>query len=734
MPGKITSKKKITGFQEKGKDIKNPPREIKPGKNITANKYFIYGIIILLSFILYGNTISNDYALDDKVLITANKYTQQGISGIKDIFSYDTFTGGSNDLVNAVSGGRYRPLSVATFAVETEFFGNNPHISHFINILLYALTCVLVFILLSGLFKKYRAMNWYTGIPFISTILFAAHPIHTEVVANIKGRDEILAFLFSISAFLFLLKYLDSKKMSYILYASALFFLAILSKEIALIFVVIIPLSFYFFTDHPLKKIFKSSLPLILSAFVFIILRYMIISKSVTVAADTSNLMNYSFAGMNLSQKSATITYTLGLYLKLLFFPHPLTCDYYPYHISIMEWSDFMVILSFAAYILLIYIAFKGLKSKSYFSYFIFLYLISLILVANILFPVGAFMAERFLYTGSLAFCMMAGYVISVKPAGIFKMIFAKPYIILVPVLFLYSFKTITRNNAWENDSILLETDVKTSSNSAMCNAFYGQDVFHKAEKSNDINEKKKYYEAAILHCEKAYKIYPKMQVANFILGTIYNKYKNDIGKSIFYLGNSLKINPNDIESYNNLGIAYIKAGKIKKAVEVYENALKIVPKNKKDSVEQEKIIRNIAVTSRDEAEKRTDVKEKAEYFDISLLYCEKAIKINPANQTINFILGRIYFIYKNDFAKSVFYLNNALKSGLKSTELYNNLGFAYFNAKQYDRTIEYFEKALELSPGDPTILGNIATVYNITGNSVKWKEYYDKTIRAKGK
>jgi protein O-mannosyl-transferase len=306
----------------------------------------------------------------------------------------------------------------------------------------------------------------------------------------------------------------------------------------------------------------------------------MIIPKTTSSGVFVKDILNDSFGEMNLTQKYATMIYCMGLYLKLLVFPHPLTWDYYPYHISIMEWSDFTVLLSFVIYLLLIYFAIKGLKSKKLYSWCIFIFLIPLSLTSNFLFAIGTFMSERFLYAASIGFTTIVAYLIVVKPNVFFKTLFSRPYILLIPVLFLFSFKTITRNKAWKDSSTLVETDVKTSSNSAKSNALYGNDLYIKAENSKDQNEKAKYYELAFQHCEKAFKINPQMQMVNFILGTIYGKYKNDLNKSIYYLDNAMNLDPNDIKSYNNLGIAYGIANKFDKAIEVFKNALKIAPRD----------------------------------------------------------------------------------------------------------------------------------------------------------
>ena len=78
-----------------------------------------YIIIILFTFILYGNTLFHDYALDDALVITENEYTLSGFEGIDDLFSEEFFSGffDQNDK-KLVAGGRYRPLSMVTFEIE----------------------------------------------------------------------------------------------------------------------------------------------------------------------------------------------------------------------------------------------------------------------------------------------------------------------------------------------------------------------------------------------------------------------------------------------------------------------------------------------------------------------------------------------------------------------------------------------------------------------------------------
>ena len=222
-----------------------------------SRKSITYLVILLFAFAFYGNTVLNDYALDDAIVITQNDFTLKGVNGIKDIFSTELFTGFFKVKKDLVVGGRYRPLSLATFAMEVEIFGQNPYISHLINVLLFGLIGILLYEILLRLFKKYKTKDiWYLNLPLIVSLLYLAHPIHTEVVANIKGRDELLSLLGVFIAFLYTLKYLETKKTKFLLFSFLGFLGSMFSKEIGVTFLLTIPLAIWFFTDSKWKKHF----------------------------------------------------------------------------------------------------------------------------------------------------------------------------------------------------------------------------------------------------------------------------------------------------------------------------------------------------------------------------------------------------------------------------------------------------------------------------------------------
>ncbi|MBE9468280.1 MAG: tetratricopeptide repeat protein [Bacteroidetes bacterium] len=651
-------------------------------KLIFKNKNFIiYSILFFLSFLLYANTFNHSYALDDAIVIADNRFTQKGFAGVKDILTHDSFTGFFGKDKKLVAGGRYRPLSIVTFAVEHQFFGKNPHISHFINVLLYALIGVLIYVILSNLLTKYQNKKWCFSIPFLTALLFIAHPIHTEVVANIKGRDEIMALLFSLLALYFIIKYFAKNKSRTLFYSFLSLFLALMSKENSITFVLIIPLTIYFFTDKKFKKIALSIIPLILASGLFLIIRHLIIGNSLSKAP--TELMNNPFLHATFAEKYATISYTLGLYIKLLIFPHPLTFDYYPKQIPIINWIDLRAIIPFVFYsFILIYSLFK-IKSKNIIAYTILYFLIAFSIVSNIFFPVGTFMNERFMFMPSIGFCLiMVYFLFYIIPKHInnkkFIAIFSP--LLLVVILSLYSFKTIDRNKAWKNDFVLFTTDVKTSTNSAKSNCSAGGKLIEKAQKTSDKKTRDEYLKLSIKYLQKSIEIYPNYNDALLLLGNAYFEYNKDYDKIIYYYKRILKRNPNYENVYNNISLIF----------------------NKLDSA------------------------------DYKIKLYNELYKINPNRYDINYNLALLYGRYKNDFTKAIKYFQRAVKIKPRKAEAYKDLGVVYGMLHEFKKSAQILQIAAKLDKNDPQVLINLGITYRALGDTNKANKYFEQAKQLK--
>lgn len=197
--------------------------------------------VFFFSTLLYFNTLPNGYNLDDTLVTCNHRLTSKGISAIPDIFKEPYYKD------KAGFAYEYRPVVLVSFAIEHEFFGEKASGSHFFNVLFYGLLCVLLWSVLRQLLQGYSPL-----IPFFITMFFAAHPIHTEVVASIKNRDELLAVIFSLLAWKSALQFADNKHSSrwfWIAVAGLFYLIALLSKQTATVFLIFIPVSLLVFRN-----------------------------------------------------------------------------------------------------------------------------------------------------------------------------------------------------------------------------------------------------------------------------------------------------------------------------------------------------------------------------------------------------------------------------------------------------------------------------------------------------
>ncbi len=629
---------------------------------ILSVKFLPHLLIFLAAFLLYGNTLTNDYALDDLIVIKENTFTKKGLSGIREIFSYDSFTGFFGTEKKLVAGGRYRPLSIASFAIEYALAGGlNPFLSHLINILLFALTGSLIFIIFSRLIKSPPGKPWHLGIPFVASILFMAHPVHTEVVANIKGRDEIFALLFPLAALWLTLRYFEKKKPIMLLMANICFFFGLLSKENAIMFVIMVPLTIYFFTKIPLKDNLKVGVSFLFTALIFVFVRFLVLGY-MNSGELPKELLNNPFLDATQGQKFGTILYTLGLYVKLLFFPHPLTHDYYPYHIPLVSMTDWKAVLSLGIYLFMIVYAVLKFKSKSVISYGIIFYLSTLFIVSNLLFPVGTFMNERFIYMPSLGFVIILACLIVNKLPLIIKKesAYKKTAVtLLIVILVLFSLRTYTRNRVWKDNFTLFTTDVLVSENSVKCNVSAGGDYQEKARLETDLSKQAEYYELSMKHLEKAIRIYPKASNGLLLYGNALAMYKKDYKQAIVQYLTVL-----DFDPYNK---------------NAFTNALQVMGS--------------------------LDNSHESEY---KIRILKHLNSINPASSEVNYSLGKIYGQFKGNLDSASWFLERSINLDAGNIAAYKDLGIVYSMKGEYTRALDVFSRAEKLDPADQQIRQNI--------------------------
>lgn len=623
--------------------------------------YYPHFAFILFAFLLYGNTLTYDYTLDDFIVIKQNSFTTQGLKGVPDIFSYDSFTGFFGKEKKLVAGGRYRPLSIATFAVEHQVFGKlNPVFSHFINILLYGLTASLLYLIFMKLLPADRKQPWFFSAQFVVALLFLAHPVHTEVVANIKGRDELLALVLALLTTWVSIRYLEEKRVWLLPLISALLFLALLSKENAMAFVLLIPSMVYLFFRKQINLIVPLTVALIAAGLLFVLLRYKVLGY-LSGGELPAELLNNPFLDASISEKFGTIFFTLGEYLGLLLFPVTLTHDYYPYHVQLIEIQSFKSILPFSIYLGMIVLIIV-LKKEPVIVFALLLYLVPLFIVSNLLFSVGTFMNERFIYFSSTGFVLLVIYIIwykipheSLKKFGFQKL----ALLFILAVLLLFSARTIKRNEVWQNNFTLFTSDVIVSENSVKCNIAAGGEWMAFAEKQNDDSLKADGYRKAITYLEKSLSLHPKATNGHILLGNALAKFRRDFKGAIHHYMEVLEYDPNDRNAVNNI---FIVLGSL----------------------------------------------DNDQNLDYKISVCRHLTEINPLHAEAFSTVGKLYGQFKSDFDSALYYLEKARTIDPGNPEILKDLGTAFGMSGNYTQALRCFTDARKLSPDDPAILNNI--------------------------
>ena len=402
-------KQQAKPIENEVKDSLDSQEKLASRNNIMVHSIFLF----VLSFITYGNTLLNNWALDDTLVILGNSFTQQGLAGLKGIWTKDMFVG-AHGREFELTGGRYRPLSLTVFALQVELFAKDfmtnaeskntlAFVGHFTNILFFAISGMMVYRVLLRFFNTIN--EW---IPLITAIIFVVHPIHTEVVANIKSLDEIMALLFLLFA---MYKIFDTDIKSIVI-ANIFYLLALLSKENTVTALGIIPLSLIMFRKVTLKNALKRTIPFFTVAIIYLLLREKY-SGGFSSGLVASNLMDNPYLGMDLKTKMATLFLIAGKYISLLFLPINLSYDYSYNTIGWRKlddpfvWLSIIVIVGIAAYAVKELIAFiKGKKEPSIIVFGLWFYIMAYSIVSNFVFNIGTYMGERFLYMASFGFCL----------------------------------------------------------------------------------------------------------------------------------------------------------------------------------------------------------------------------------------------------------------------------------------------------------------------------------------
>jgi tetratricopeptide (TPR) repeat protein len=527
-----------------------------------------YIIIIILGFILYGNSIKHEFVIDDTRIIVENKDVTN--CNIINLLSHGTYYG-----VNGINSGAYRPLTMITFSVLCKIGNGSPMPFHLSNVLLNIFVTILLYHLLILLFEKYTSDSL---LYLILSCVFMSMPIHTEVVANAKSLDEILTLLFGILSTIYTLKYIKSFDNKHLYLIMINIFLSILSKETGIIFM---------FTNITLMyfnkiKYLKISILLIVGILYFIMRESFLDNPpNLPLLAENNSLILIK-NGVNLF---ATKVYILGLYFSKCIYNQYFSWDY-NFVINEKKLTDLSVILSIILLLVSLIVFIKNIKNEFLYSFGFLWFWLPLALTSNFIFLIPCTFGERFVFISSFGIIIIiCNLILKLK---IHKYI---SFSILTIIVFIYSFQAYSRSKAWKtNETIVVSELSYTKSRRVLLSQAIR--IYHKLDdlkknkyiKETEIQSKR---DSVILLCKKVIQIYPNTNehYPFSFIGSILIDF-NQIDSAENYLIKSEKlclkfktfdkINDDEYSNIcNKLGYIYGKRYNIDKALYYYNNAVK---------------------------------------------------------------------------------------------------------------------------------------------------------------
>ncbi len=654
-------------------------------KGLWMQKHRLLLVLLGIILLVFANTIPNRYGLDDEFYTNhANQLTDQGIKAIPKIFKTRTFNNTDG------TGYSYRPVAVASFAIEHQFFEANPHVSHAVNLLLYLLTAVLVYNLLKKWLHQYSE-----GLVFFICLLFFVHPLHTEVVANIKCRDELLAMLGGLLCLWFAWLHYEKGKWWYAILYPFFFLLGLLSKHTIAPLIFILPLVFYFFSELNWKRISLYTLPLLASPVFIVALQKSLLAKQSRALIMQEN----PIAAMKLDfiERSATSAYVLGKYMWLHFVPHPLVYYYGYSYVPIADWLSVIPLVAVVVYITIFAYAVCNLKNKSVISFGILFYLIGIAPFSNLWQPAPGIMAERFTYLATLGFsiaiCMLVFRYFNLDGKK-FEWLgnYKNAVFVIFVIAFLFSVRSIVRNTDWKDKVTLYTRDMKHLGRSAKANMMYGNIVLAKAQQER----------LKISQMMKAGSIYRDS------VRILYASFKSGVTEAQQHFKTATEITPNYSIAWINLASTYYFQDNYEQALLFSKKGLELNAKST-------------------EASYNTGMAYKSlKQHDSAMAYFNNTLALDSEHVQSYLRLSEYYSAMK-DTVTSIRILEKCIEQNPDKDDVYTALTLLYAN--QYDtlNAIRLSEMAVEKFPANKGRIQNLVRWFQMQGNTEKTNYYLQK-------
>ena len=527
----------------------NKSKASKKNKSIYENKKLFISLIAIGIFFLYSKIISFDFiGFDEPTLIFDNYKFIRDIGNIPETFKHHIF-----DAPNHFNDSKdyYRPFLTISLILDAQFGGKTPTPAfyHFTNIIIHISCSLLLFLLFHRL--KVNA----TGASLL-TALFAVHPLLTQAIAWIPGRNDSLVTLFILLSFIFFLKHQEKPAWKYFFLHLLFFTMALYTKENAIMFVFVCFYYLFFIEKRILVmniedngKVFKNftrkyKQPLIfIPGYSTIIICWFFMRNS-ALEGNTN--------GLSISSINESLLRNFPLLIQYI------QKSILPLNLSVMSTiKDTNYILGFLS-IFLIALGIYFTKQRRW-NWMIFgIYWFVVFLLPSLL-------ASYFEGLEHRAYLSIVGLLICISEFDIIKNLelnkfkFGK---IGFAVVVLYSIITFMRLPIFKNRLNYWVNAVSTSDNSSLSCLNLGKTY-----------EEMGLYDKAIVAYGEGLKRNGEERMLHNNIGGAYIIQKK-YTEAEFELKQELNSHPDNSYAYYNLGLVHKLTGKIEKAVPLWEKTL----------------------------------------------------------------------------------------------------------------------------------------------------------------
>ena len=506
------------------------------------NKYWMALVLVVLTFVVYGNSLQNQFVFDDHILIVNNNVvgSWQGL-GKTFISNYNP----SHDIDNTTN--YYRPFVLLSLGIDKIIWGMRPFGFHLTNVLM------MVFLTIPIYFFVFQVIP-DKKIALLSALLYLVNPVHTETVAFISGRTDLQSTFFLITSLLFYYKWRVSSQKLYLVITLLSCLVALGSKESALVFPVML-LGIEYLPARERIKWRKEYIYYFLIIVFYFVARYLVL------------FYNTSWQKENIDLSSlGTVAYKNWKFLKLILWPVNLNTYYTDvFRADLFGWVVSILCLALPVSLVLISRKTDNIKPVAFASIlFIWGSLPAMGLIRN---SSGVEYGERFVFFSSLGISVLLAWIFVKLFKRIRQGVWKYALVFLfISYCFFMGVKTIKQNTVWRNDFTLFQEMAKTSPQSYLAHF-------------NLANEyaKRRQADSAVVYYRKAMAIKPTNIGALNNLGVLfYMLGKYELAEAEYK--KAVLLSPRSPVVYYNVGLCYQQKGLIQEASSWYGMALEKDP------------------------------------------------------------------------------------------------------------------------------------------------------------